>query len=1457
MNKLFLKEIKNLKRKSMYEEKPKQKKRKFSIIKDYSTPKFSSGIGETPKFNQNLNLLISQNYKSIFNPNSAFKKENSDQAKIRLNDLSNSNALMKTTEENLISNVNNETLISKNSNLNKTNRSKRRSIKKSDTVKNKLEGTILKNAINFFNNKLKSENDEEIKHKSSTKILSNKLLEDIEKEKNKIISHQRKRKSAFFSNFNNITNNLNVNPIFKFGEIKKKKKSKPSNRSFEKSNNANANINNINNNNKNLRRRRLSIFSGRESMQIKSLREVGLQISNTISKISVREMKKEIRELETSEISKIIEKYPTQQRPVFHKRASLEQTTLFADLSRFSKEVNLAEYREKFRSLFVCKNLYDSLDEDEYEDSEKSNIYYIGPNTISCYIIDSFILIATVISLFYIPLFLGLILTNCKFHFFSGINLLYFFIDLVYLIDLITGFFRAFYNFDEVLIVKKRYMILNYLKGSFLIDLIEAIPYFMILNAGQEDCNKKGCYNFAFTNNLKYSFLILKILKIIKIPKNSAWKAMDKFLSKSNFFSDWEALLINVFFIICSLHLVSCYLIFIGKNVYPGWIVEAGLLSSSFGDRYVAAIYYVMTTLTTVGYGDVPVTCHIERLFQIFNLIVGTIAYSWLLTYISNYIKKNNEKYKVYEEKLKILEEIKINYPNLDTNLYERLVRYLNYNKSKYKYDVKYVLDSLPSSIQNNLIIEIYKPIIKNFQFFKYLENSDFFVKIVTSMKPILAMKGDILVHEGDVIEDIIFIKKGILSLDIGINLYDTKKFIDDYLNTSQKNNNAINHLTSQLQTSIVPFKTNATFFSLISTNTKKFDTKIIPKKYIKIIDLRKNEHFGDALMILNEKSPVTIKVRTKNAELLFLQKTDATEISNVYPNIWKRIVNKSLFNMKQIKNMAKKKVILYCELNDIEIDPHLKKKYIGNLPGSKKVSFDNNVDFNFKSSKKKEKIKSTIKSIIPEVDESKFVTSMKNSTISKKGDKKSEDNSSNSKKNSSKKNLSKMKKDSSSLTDEEKNKSLIEEDNKNKKTMVLNENKKKIENNNNRIDTGKIFEIIQNNINSILEGKIDNNNKNIKNYDFKSTILAQKECKSDEMKKNKKNRKASSKIKYNSYTNNNPEDKSLERVNEEQYFNEDFDTNILNKHIIMDNFDKNNFIYHQANKVLETKENSYDSIFQNNNFNKINKLLSDGNTSDINYEKLLIDNKSVNTNDRNNKINIYNNIVINNSNKNDNGLNDNYNKPNKFLYLQNSSADSFSINSTYENINKISKYIYASNPILRQKTKKFLIQNSFARLRTVQMSKSSKNITNESIIREKTLDIKSKKGLPRSAEKPKNEKSRNLNGRTQIVKHKLMSFDNSVIKRQNTQMQKKKGKRNKSSSDIGEAEGTFYAKFQEINSGKKTIRHKDKNKEKDKDNYEEQISKNIENNKQNLNNPEEYYSGFFNKLLSKKNVKK
>ena len=78
-------------------------------------------------------------------------------------------------------------------------------------------------------------------------------------------------------------------------------------------------------------------------------------------------------------------------------------------------------------------------------------------------------------------------------------------------------------------------------------------------------------------------------------------------------------------------------------------------------------------------------------------------------------------------------------------------------------------IDCLPYSLKNKLIMEMYKPFIENFIFFKDNENSDFIVKVVTSLKPLLSFKGDILIQEGDFIKEVFFVKKGVLSLDITI----------------------------------------------------------------------------------------------------------------------------------------------------------------------------------------------------------------------------------------------------------------------------------------------------------------------------------------------------------------------------------------------------------------------------------------------------------------------------------------------------------------------------------------------------------------------------------------------------------------------------------------------------------------------------------------------------------------
>ena len=86
-----------------------------------------------------------------------------------------------------------------------------------------------------------------------------------------------------------------------------------------------------------------------------------------------------------------------------------------------------------------------------------------------------------------------------------------------------------------------------------------------------------------------------------------------------------------------------------------------------------------------------------------------------------------------------------------------------------------------------------------------------------------------------------------------------------------------------------------------------------IEKVNVKILCIRDNEHFGDVLMFLEERSPLQVRVRSKKCELFFLKKIDALKISSSYSNIWRRINKKSVYNFQQIKKNIRKNVEIYC----------------------------------------------------------------------------------------------------------------------------------------------------------------------------------------------------------------------------------------------------------------------------------------------------------------------------------------------------------------------------------------------------------------------------------------------------------------------------------------------------------------------------------------------------------------
>jgi len=634
--------------------------------------------------------------------------------------------------------------------------------------------------------------------------------------------------------------------------------------------------------------------------------------------------------------------------------------------TNINNEIKLAKAKEENKNRYIIRKncLYDSFDDEEYNDEFID--YYISPNSIYIKLFDILIFISSTYTFIFVPYFLSrnFIMTNEI----NSYKVILMIIDAIYIIDVILNFFRAYQNFEDHLIRKTRKILIHYFKTWFLLDLIQAFPYFSFF----QFLEKKQSNKYSQINPLLYILLLLKIIKFYKMFKNNTTISyISQILSKNEIIDNHGNVIFMIFIFLCFLNMNACLFIFLGLNSYPNWIIKLNIGDEPYLNVYLTSAYFIIVTITTVGYGDITGDSIPEISFQILLLILGTIAYSFIISFFSNYIIKSNQKSMIFEKKVEILNEIKLNHPNMKDSIYQEVLRNLKNEQIYERKDKHLLFDCLPYSLKNEMIMEMYKQIIQNFIFFKEIDNSDFITKVSTSLKPLIAFKGDILIQEGDFVKEIFFVKFGVVGLNICIDLDHIDNSIKKFFGKKEIGKLNVNYLKSE-------FLKNRNNSKISST--KNLDSFLINKELssnsetennceniedIKIIEIRKNEHFGDALMFLNERSPLIAKVRTKNAELLILRKMDAIEIYSVYPNIWKRINKKSLYNMEQIYLKIKKLIIEISKRYNIKIVKsciyhNSDKKLLKSLKSKKmKLLSDVKTDTKINEEKKNKKIDS------------------------------------------------------------------------------------------------------------------------------------------------------------------------------------------------------------------------------------------------------------------------------------------------------------------------------------------------------------------------------------------------------------------------------------------------------------------------------------------------------------------
>ena len=210
------------------------------------------------------------------------------------------------------------------------------------------------------------------------------------------------------------------------------------------------------------------------------------------------------------------------------------------------------------------------------------------------------------------------------------IQIFYGILDFFFLIDIIVTFFTATMDSNTNIVqVDKKILANDYIKFWFWIDLFAILPLDAIMKSGG-DANV--LLRFAKIGKLYKLIRLSRLAKLFKLLKGSN-PVFSQLSSSMMLSSGVERLVFIGIFATFFLHISSCLFVFLSEfdddkdNI---WLFSEPYMYYDTFDLYVTSFYYVVTTMSTVGYGDISAGTTAERIYCIMLMLTGVIAFNMI-----------------------------------------------------------------------------------------------------------------------------------------------------------------------------------------------------------------------------------------------------------------------------------------------------------------------------------------------------------------------------------------------------------------------------------------------------------------------------------------------------------------------------------------------------------------------------------------------------------------------------------------------------------------------------------------------------------------------------------------------------------------------------------------------------------------------------------------------------------
>ena len=291
-------------------------------------------------------------------------------------------------------------------------------------------------------------------------------------------------------------------------------------------------------------------------------------------------------------------------------------------------------------------------------------------------------------------------------------------IDALFLIDIFVIFNSAFYD-DEFIIVEDRKQIARkYLGSWFIIDLVAIIPFDLLIS---QDENFQDIIRFAKIGKISKLIKMTRLLRILKIVKQRS--QLLKYLNDVlKIGLGFERLIFFgiIFVLLC--HVLTCLWVIasqfkdVTEEEEGSWIDDYKGLSNS--SLYITSIYFTITTITTVGYGDINGGNTLERCVAIGIMILGVISFSFATGSLSSILSNYDQANAKLQERIAIVNRVSKGY-FLPLELYERLRMAIKYDYNKDKNDINQFVNDLPHKLKLEVSLYIHEQTYKRIDLFK------------------------------------------------------------------------------------------------------------------------------------------------------------------------------------------------------------------------------------------------------------------------------------------------------------------------------------------------------------------------------------------------------------------------------------------------------------------------------------------------------------------------------------------------------------------------------------------------------------------------------------------------------------------------------------------------------------------------------------------------------------------